>query len=656
MHIYRGKLSFGANAHSEAFTLIIPMQFKYNDPIFALWRWTTSPDGTSHALSCNATTIESIRIASRDVGTTTYVDFTTADKRYAFEGDFDGTDVPKNINLLMQDSTTSTSSNIKLNRHYSSDFSPLPTYRIYVGGFSYANLATDELMIIVFPSEPRKGAHACTYWQWTKSDNNSGDMANVNNKAIIKKESSSSSNPHELVLNYPAVHNRYGIETRVNADTNTLTMSIRPKDKSAATDGTGTNILLQRLLPLQTSPGTIVTSSADSEKARKKRDAGSDADSADASKTIGLNTSAILNDTKNAVYCILTESTDGKRSQNIALAGVAIAALGMLPFAMSGVAALIASVGVAGVGAELAIVGLMDAFVSNAGPVMNLLFEGDVLYRTSSSFVPLNADNDMTLFVISIENKTFTVKFATKQSLGEKTWKVSQFLKAAGGKEDGEGNDVEWSKLVHFKLPQDCKLKSFRLLRVPKFSVSLPGGKQVPLNQLEINHGTMFMKGGKDDGDDDDSVVLYDKLSLKGLKKGDEVLAFNSSKAFMLADGGGGHAGEDYVIMMPFQGHTYRLLLLQKCKISSMGRTYGFLGNPANEVAVLTQIQSEPGYLLYYWNKNLPNTQLRGLDTVALKGMKIVYSGDAADYVYVPVVEWSPYQKIVLDSGSKSGG
>ena len=65
-----------------------------------------------------------------------------------------------------------------------------------------------------------------------------------------------------------------------------------------------------------------------------------------------------------------------------------------------------------------------------------------------------------------------------------------------------------------------------------------------------------------------------------------------------------------------------------------MDQEYAYLDNLVDGSAVLTKIQSAPGYTLYSWNKNLQNTQFRGLDDKALAGIKVIYSGDADDYVY----------------------
>ncbi|KAF8635358.1 hypothetical protein AX17_003935 [Amanita inopinata Kibby_2008] len=376
MYIYRGKINWKGFAVNEPFTLIVPVAFISNAPISAYWLWTQSPEGRG------ITVAEHTHITTQPISDTeTKVSFALGNS-FTFEATLPHDGMIETLSFAMSNKSGDVSSvNVSLSHSYCEY---LPQCRIYNGTFLQTESSRPELLFIVIPRDMEAGAEICAFWE--------SDESGVND---VEKSSIQKITDVQEIMGGKTISFTQNDLYKFSIDLIEEEQRLQAKLEDAA--GRQLDISLKQ----SQHPDMSI-----------------------------MATSAIVNDTGDTVFCLLTGSGSGDQSKVIAGAGMAIAVFGLIPFVLSAAGAAAASTVVsaiaAGLGVGIGTAGIYDAFSSPdyGPPVADILYPGQRLSRTASWNVTNNAT--VVRFTVTAAG-TITIRFGFK-AMGSGDNNLSQLL------------------------------------------------------------------------------------------------------------------------------------------------------------------------------------------------------------------------------------
>ncbi|KAF8636308.1 hypothetical protein AX17_003639 [Amanita inopinata Kibby_2008] len=377
MYIYRGKINWKGFAVNEPFTLIVPVAFISNAPISAYWLWTQSPEGRG------ITVAEHTHITTQPISDTeTKVSFALGNS-FTFEATLPHDGMIETLSFAMSNKSGDVSSvNVSLSHSYCEY---LPQCRIYNGTFLQTESSRPELLFIVIPRDMEAGAEICAFWE--------SDESGVND---VEKSSIQKITDVQEIMGGKTISFTQNDLYKFSIDLIEEEQRLQAKLEDAA--GRQLDISLKQ----SQHPDMSI-----------------------------MATSAIVNDTGDTVFCLLTGSGSGDQSKVIAGAGMAIAVFGLIPFVLSAAGAAAASTVVsaiaAGLGVGIGTAGIYDAFSSPdyGPPVADILYSGESLSRATSWNVSNNAT--VVRFTVNAATRTIAIRFGFK-TMGSGDNNLSQLL------------------------------------------------------------------------------------------------------------------------------------------------------------------------------------------------------------------------------------
>ncbi len=184
--------------------------------------------------------------------------------------------------------------------------------------------------------------------------------------------------------------------------------------------------------------------------------------------------SRVYNNTGNAYYCILADSTNFTYWSNTVLAGIGgyfgivgfVTAFASLPMA--------AGIALAGTALVPAVYSFYDSQASRDSPVEDLLGPGSSIYRSGY--------NDLTITQLSIEGSNLVVKTALKKSLGGGITRLSDIV-----------GSLDWKPFLMLNLGSGGRrIETRSLIMAERFRLGNSGGEEIVdgANLLEKAVGT----------------------------------------------------------------------------------------------------------------------------------------------------------------------
>jgi hypothetical protein len=163
MYVYRGRLDWLNHAENETLTIIFPGTFDLQQPVYAIWQWTTDTKGGAKTPCLCEGVIN--RVSETTDANKRTIRFHEA-QYYTFDGHVSLPDQNTLTVTMHKEHGKIKSRAIVLHLSYSS---PDPaSCRIYIGKLNYAKNAVDETMLVLVPNALEVDQPVCIYWQWTK--------------------------------------------------------------------------------------------------------------------------------------------------------------------------------------------------------------------------------------------------------------------------------------------------------------------------------------------------------------------------------------------------------------------------------------------------------------------------------------------------------
>ncbi|KAF8636307.1 hypothetical protein AX17_003638 [Amanita inopinata Kibby_2008] len=374
MYIYRGKINWKGFAVNEPFTLIVPVAFIANAPISAYWLWTQSPEGH------DTTVAEHTYVTAQPISDTeTKVSFALGNS-FTFEATLPHDGMIESLSFSMSDQSGDVCYvDVSLSHSYCEY---LPQCRIYNGTLLRTESSRPEMLFIVIPRGMEAGAEICAFGE--------SDESGVDNieKSSIQKITDVQETADGKTISFTQ-NNLYNFSVDVIEEGELLQATLE--------DAAGRQLGVS--LKQNQHPDMKVMET----------------------------TSALVNDTSDTVYCLLTGTGSGDQSKVIAGAGMAIAMFGLIPFALpaASIAASIISVIAAGAGVGVGTAGIYDAFSSPeyGPPVADIVYPSKKLSRTAS----WNVTNNATVIRFTVSAGTITIRFGFK-AMGSGDINLSELL------------------------------------------------------------------------------------------------------------------------------------------------------------------------------------------------------------------------------------